>query len=205
MQNPEDYKDFQILGANVRVILDGFGSFTLLASKILLETGLGTMDAEGIGMAVIDPAKWYPLDGFLRAFQRIGAEFGDFTLRQAGVHINKQATDPGDILKNINSAFTYLDQGYHYNHGKNGEHMFNPQNGQMMEGIGHFTCKTVATPPPGKKQVTLVVDTPYPCAFDEGIVIGMAQRFDPTAKVTHDLKSCRKKGATACHYNVIWK
>ena len=54
MPTPEDYKDFQILGSNVTVILDGFGSFTLLASKILLESGLGKPDAEGVGMAVLD-------------------------------------------------------------------------------------------------------------------------------------------------------
>src|SRR5689334_12920745 len=61
MQNPDDYKGYFILGANVRVILDGFGTFTLLASKILLESGLGTMDADGVGHAVINPDQWYPL------------------------------------------------------------------------------------------------------------------------------------------------
>jgi hypothetical protein len=204
MQDPKNFKDFQILGASVRVIMDGFGAFTLLASRILLEHGLGTEDAGGLGLAVIDPDRWYPLDGFLQAFQRIGTEFSDLVLRKAGIHINKQASDPGDILKNINSTFMYLDQGYHFNHARNGKPMFNPETGQMMEGIGHFACRPFSDPPPGKQQVTLVVDTPYPCAFDEGIVIGMAQRFDPTATVTHDPKACRQKGAAACNYHVIW-
>jgi hypothetical protein len=201
MQNPDDYKDIQILGAAVRVILSGFGSFTLLASKILLESGLGTMDAEGIGMAQLDPNRWYPLSSFLRAFQRIGAEFGDFTLRQAGSFIHKQANVPPEFLKELVSTFQTLDQGYHLNHSKGGKPMFNPETGDMLEGIGHFKFRQV----PGKKQIVLEVDTPYPCAFDEGIVLGLAQRFDPSARVAHDAKACRKKGDPLCVYNVTFK
>ncbi len=47
--------------------------------------------------------------------------------------------------------------------------------------------------------------TPYPCAFDEGIVTGLAQRFEPTATVAHDRKGCRKRGDPSCNYNVTWK
>jgi hypothetical protein len=202
MKDPSEFKDYQILGANVQVILDGFGSFTLLASKILLELGLGKVDSEGIGMATLTPTEWYPLDAFLKAFQRIGAEFGDFTLRQAGIHINKVAVVPPDFFqKGIINAFAVVDFPYHMNHAHNGKPMFDPATGQMAEGIGHFASK----PLEGKKQLLCVVDTPYPCAFDEGIVVGMAQRFDPQAKVTHDPKSCRKRGADSCTYSVSWK
>jgi hypothetical protein len=200
MQNPDDYKDFQILGANLKAILAGFGSFTLLASKILLELGLGTIDAEGIGMAEIDPDKWYPLDRFVRAFDRISSEFGDYTLRQVGQNIPKNAAYPPSY-RDLATALGTLDMGYHFNHGKNNQPMFNPQTGEMVEGIGHMATKPVA----GKKLIVCEVDTPYPCSFDEGIVSGLAQRFEPTATVTHDPKSCRKKGAKSCIYNVTWK
>jgi hypothetical protein len=202
MPNPEDFKDYQILGSNVSVILDGFGSFTLLASKILLESGLGKIDAEGVGMAVLEPEKWYPLDAFLRAFDRIQNEFGEFTLRQAGLYMHKKATPASDTtFKDISSAFATLDMGYHYNHAKNNQAMFNPQTGQMTEGIGHFKARTV----PGKNQVHCDADSVYPCAFQEGIVQGLAQRFDPQARVTHDAKSCRKKGAATDTYTITWK
>jgi hypothetical protein len=201
MQNPDDYKGLFILGANVRVILDGFGTFTLLASKILLESGLGTIDAEGVGHAVINPDQWYPLDSFLRAFQRIGAEFGDFTLKQAGIHINKKAAIPPEFLKDLTTTFQILDMGYHMNHGRDGKPMGNPATGTMEEGIGHFRTRQEA----GKKALTCEADTPYPCAFDEGIVLGIAQRYDPMARVVHDPKVCRKKGAKSCIYNVSWK
>jgi hypothetical protein len=204
MPSPEEYKGYQILGSNVSVILDGFGSFTLLASKILLESGLGTIDSEGVGMAQLVPDKWYPLDAFLRAFDRIQQEFGEFTLRQAGLHVPKKAAPPEgeSTFRDIHTAFRTLDMGYHFNHAKEGKAMFNPQTGEMSEGIGHFKTKPV----PGKSnQVICEADSVYPCSFQEGIVLGLAQRFDSMARVAHDLKSCRKKGASVCVYNITWK
>jgi hypothetical protein len=201
MQNPEDYKNIQILGAVVQVVLDGFGSFTLLASKILLESGLGKMDAEGVGMAQLEPTKWYPLSSFLSAFQRIGAEFGDFTLKQSGQTVHKNATVPPEYLTAMVKTFQVLDMGYHLNHAIDGKPMFNPQTGEMTEGIGHFKYREV----PGKKQIIVEVDTPYPCAFDEGICLGISQRYDQSSKVTHDPKICRKKGSPICIYNITWK
>lgn len=200
MANYENYKDFQTLGSTVQVTLDGFGSFTLLASKILLECGLGEMDAEGVGMAKLDPNKWYPLDAFLRAFERVQSEFGDYTLKQSGLYIVKKAAQPGDFLTDINRAFQTLDMGYHYNHAKGGVRMFNPETGEMTEGIGHYKVRNG-----GKNQVFVDADTAYPCAFDEGLVTGLGQQFNPTAKVAHDSKTCRKKGATTCTYSITWK
>lgn len=200
MANYENYKEYQTLGSTVQVTLDGFGSFTLLASKILLECGLGEMDTEGIGMAKLDPNKWYPLDAFLRAFERVQSEFGDYTLKQSGLYIVKKAAQPGDFLTDINRAFQTLDMGYHYNHAKNGERMFNPATGEMTEGIGHYKVRSGS-----KNQVFVDADTAYPCAFDEGLVTGLGQQFNPTAKVVHDSKTCRKKGATTCTYSITWK
>lgn len=200
--NPDDYKEFQILGANLKAILDGFGSFTLLASKILLESGLGTMDKEGIGMAQIDPSTYYPLDRFLVAFLRIGGEFGDFTLRQVGMNIPKNATIPPSY-KDVYTAFQNMDIGYYLNHGKNNQPMADPATGAILHtGIGHMGFKLGAPP---KKQVIMECSTPYPCAFDEGIVTGLALRFEPTSTVMHDRKGCRKRGDTSCTYNVTWK
>jgi len=199
MLNPEEFHEYQILGSNVQVILDGFGSFTLLASKILLDSGLGTMDDEGIGLAKLDPSKWYPVPAFMRAFDRIQAEFGEYTLRQAGLYIPKKATPANDSsLKDLDTGFKFLDAGYHINHAKNGVPMFNPQTGEMMEGIGHYRSR----PGTAKNQVIVEVDALYPCAFSGGIAEGLAQLFDPKAKMTHDPKMCRKKGAPACIYTI---
>ena len=151
-------------------------------------------------MAVIEPEKWYPLDGFLTAFDRIGAEFGDFTLRQVGIHIVKTAKYP-PAYRDIFTAFQNMDVGYHFNHGKGDKSLFNPETGQIGDGIGHMLFKPGQT----KKQVIMECTTPYPCAFDEGIVTGLAQRFEPTATEMHDRKSCRKRGEPSCSYVVTWK
>jgi hypothetical protein len=201
MQNPEDYKDYQILGANLQTILDGFGSFTLLASKILLEAGLGTIDDEGIGLAKLDPAQWYPVPNLLRAWERIQTEFGEFTIKQAGLHIAKRAKQVSDAhFQNLETAFKLMDAGYLINHAKNGVPMFNPQTGQAMEGIGHYRLR----PGANKNQLIFDVDALYPCAFAAGIVEGVALIFDPKAKMTHDPKMCRKRGAPICTYTVTY-
>ena len=201
MLNPDDYKDYQILGSNVQVILDGFGSFTLLASKLLLEAGLGESDEEGIGMVKLEPTRWYPVPPFLRAFDRIQAEFGEYTLRQSGLYIPKKASTATDTqLKDIETAFKYLDAAYYINHAKNGVQMFNPQTGVMMEGIGHYRCR----PGANKNNVIVDIDALYPCAFVGGICEGLALLFDPKAKTTHDPKACRKKGSPVCTFSITY-
>ncbi|WP_224361538.1 hypothetical protein [Hyalangium versicolor] len=201
MANYEELKDIQIIGACVQSILDGFGHFTLLASKILLESGLGTVDKEGVGVAQLEPNTWYPLAKFLTAFERVGAEFGDYTLRQVGIQIPKKAVVPPEFYKDINTAFVTMDMGYHLNHAKGGAQMGNFQTMEMLEGIGHFAAEQV----PNKKQIIVRVDTPYPCAFDEGITIGLAQHILPTATLVHDRATCRKRGDKGCNYIVSWK
>ncbi|HEY0093508.1 MAG TPA: hypothetical protein VGB96_04255, partial [Archangium sp.] len=88
------------------------------------------------------------------------------------------------------------------NHGLGDKPMFSLETGKMEEGIGHYRYQAV----PGKKQVLCISDTPYPCDFDEGLVLAMAQRFEPTATLVHqNPTTCRKKGGMSCTYTVNWK
>jgi hypothetical protein len=197
--NPDDFTPYKILGSNVQVILDGFGSFTLLASKIMAESGLGTPDKDGLVKLV--PTEWYSVPAFMRAWERIQAEFGDYTLKQAGRSIPTKATTATDTqLSDIDTAFNLLDASYLINHTKNGVRMFNPETGEMMEGIGHYRTKTG----PGKNQITVDVNCPYPCAFAGGVIEGLAQMFDPKAKMTHDPKACRKHDSPICTFVVSY-
>jgi hypothetical protein len=198
-RKPEDFSEYTNLGANVQTILDGFGSFTLLASKILLEEGLGVIDDEGVGLAKLDAQTWYPVPNIIRAFDRIQAEFGEYTCRQAGLHVARRAKTAADAhFADIDTAMKLMDPGYLINHAKNGVPMFNPATGEMLEGIGHYRLRT-GTP---KNQVIFDVDALYPCAFAGGIIEGVALLFDPKAKFVHDPKTCRKRGAPACTYIV---
>jgi hypothetical protein len=71
----------------------------------------------------------------------------------------------------------------------------------MLEGIGHYHFQHVT----GQRRIVMRCDTPYPCAFDKGMIEAMARRFVPTAMLEHDTPStCRSKGSTSCTYLVTW-
>jgi hypothetical protein len=185
----------QVLGVSMSNIVSGFGSFSLLASQIILEEKLGRDD--GSGLAVFEPDAWYPLGSFLRALERIATEFGDYTLRNVGASVPRNSLFP-DFIKDIHSALQSVDVAYHMNHATNGEALFSPATGQMKEGIGHYGYKRVE----GKNQIVCEVSGPYPCAFNEGLIMAMAQRFEPTASLKHEPGACRKNGARACTYTI---
>jgi hypothetical protein len=178
--------------------MGGFGSFTMIASKFLLEEGIGSPDDSMLAQFV--PTAWYPVDRILRVFDRIGSEFGNFTLRQVGMHVPKVVQLPPQVV-DITGAFAVLDIGYHLNHGKGGEPLFNPATGEMKEGIGHFRWEYKAGTTRGLVESTTI----YSCSFDEGVVTGNAQRFKPGAVVVHDKASCRARGGANCTFHITWK
>jgi hypothetical protein len=198
MWNKEELKNYQVIGRSIQSIMAAFGSFTLVASKFLLEEGIGTPDETMV--AQIDPDAWYPLDRWVRVFDRVHGEFGNFTVRQVGMQIPKHVQIPPQFV-DAASAIQLLDIGYHMNHGINGVPLFNPATGEMKEGIGHYR----ATGKAADKKFTCESDVPFPCAFDEGLVLALVQRFTPSAIVTHDKGGCRMKGAKSCLYHITWK
>jgi hypothetical protein len=51
----------------------------------------------------------------------------------------------------------------------------------------------------------IIMETPYPCEFDRGLVTALAARFEPMTKTVHDNDApCRKKGGASCTYVVTW-
>ncbi|WNG35492.1 hypothetical protein F0U61_18800 [Archangium violaceum] len=197
MRGNIDCKQFQVLGSNLQIVIDGFGSFTLIASKILLEENLGSADKSG--QVKFEPASWYPLERWLNTLERIEKEFGAALLFQSGMTTPKHAVFPPTVT-DIHSALQCIDVAYHMNHAVRGEVMFNPNTGQMREGIGHYQYEHVPT----KREILVRSSTPYPCDFDRGIIAAMAQRFQPNALLTHDAKTCRKHGGETCAYRVTW-
>lgn len=192
------FENIQVLGANLSNVLNAFGSFQLLASRIMLEEGLGAESADGIVQFERD--RWYPVARWLATFERIGREYGESMLGQVGFAVPKNAIFP-PFVTDIDSALKSVDIAYHMNHALDGEAMFSPVTGNMLEGIGHYGYLRV----PGKKQIIAECTNPYPCPFDLHLLQAMAQRFESTATVTHDpTKPCRKQGGPSCTYIVKW-
>ncbi|QRO01936.1 hypothetical protein JRI60_24420 [Archangium violaceum] len=198
MWNQDNLKNIDVLGANLECIKDGFAAFTLLASRILLDERLGVEGKDG--MVTFEKNRWYSLNQFLRAFERIGKEFGVYTLKQAGMSIPKNAVFPPTVV-DIDSGIRSIDVAYHMNHGTRGVALFSPDTGEMREGIGHYGYERI----PNKKLIVSRCDGPYPCAFDEGILTAMAQRFETSATVVHSPNGCRSRGAESCAYNITWR
>ncbi len=196
--NFEAYDRYQVLGQNLQNLSEGLGNFSLLASAVLLKENLGVADANGY--AKYELTKWYPLTSFLRAFNRIGREYGGYLLRQAGANVPKFSKFPPSVV-DITSALGSLDIAYHLNHGINNTPLFSLETGQKLGGIGHYTTRPVQ----GKKQIICVCENPYPCDFDQGLIQAVARRFEPSATLVHDTPSvCRSKGARSCTYSVTW-
>lgn len=199
MQNYDTYEPFRVLGSNMQNIVEAFGSFSLVASMILSEEGLGVQGADGI--AKFEAEQWYPLKGNLKALARISGEYGEFVIRQTAAAVLKNATFPPSV-NDILSGLQSLDIAYHMNHAIGVKPMFSPTTGKMEEGIGNYLCKPI----PGKKEIQMVCNNPYPCSFDQSLIQSMARRFEPTANVVHlDPANCRGKSGTSCTYSVSWK
>jgi hypothetical protein len=201
MRTFEEYGKFQVFGATVRTFVEGFGAFTVLAHQYLMDEQIGTTDDRG--EFIVEKDRLYPMPNLLRAFARMGKEFGDLPLYQAGLTMQKNAIYPPAMLsQGIAGAFNFIDIGYYLNHAEGGKPLFDLATNEMrhVDGIGHYAFKPVQ----GKKELKGIVDAPYPCPYVHGVVLGVAQRFSPSATVVHDPGPCRKKGDKACYYTVKW-
>ena len=187
-----------VKGESIRCIIDGMGVFKSLANKYLLAAGFGEQD--GKGSIVIDYGKDYSLDSFLSAFEKISNEVGDSVLFNIGKSIPNSSQFPPNI-NSVEDSVRLLDTAYHMNHIKNGKPMFDPNTGKKEKGIGYYGYEKVD----GNNTILCEVNNPYPCAFDRGLIHGMASQFEKAVRVEHDdTKSCRKKGADTCTYVVTW-
>jgi hypothetical protein len=136
---------------------------------------------------IIDPkpGMWYAQQDWLDAFKEISEKIGDGTLLTIGLAIPKNAKFPPEI-DNTHAALASIDVAYHMNH-RRGD-------------IGSYKYEKT-----GDNSAKMVCRNPYPCSFDNGIIVAIARKFSLGARVVHDnTQPCRKKGADCCTYNVMW-
>ena len=189
--------DIEVNGPTVNSIIAGLGYFTNLSRRYFSQVGIGTVINKKLH---IDMDGWYAQSAWLAAFENIAKTVGDRVLFNIGLSVPANAQFPPWVV-DVDSAIKAIDIAYHLNHRKNGKLLFNPENGDMNEGIGHYGYERI----PNENRIISKSNNPYPCAFDHGIITAMAHKFAPLAVINHDdTKECRKKGAESCTYIITW-
>jgi hypothetical protein len=188
--------DLEITGNNLAMILDAFGPFELLASRYLLDAGVGT---EKDGHCVLDRNGWYPLADVLTVFDRIGKEVGPMLLYKTGWAVIDHAPFPPRV-DDLEALMHSVNVAYHLSHRKARRVMYDSRTGTLLPGIGSYTCTRGA----GQKGFLMLCDNPYPCDFDRGVIARLIQSFGPSVAVTHQDGPCRKKGEPSCTYRIVW-
>lgn len=169
----------EVDGEAVLAVVQGMGRFKALAVEILLEHGIPNPA----------PGHWYPQQAWLDAFRDIAERLGPANLLQIGKMIPLTARWPGGI-GDIHEALASIDVAYHLNH-RGGE-------------IGNYTY-TPLSPRSGRMRCC----NPFPCEFDQGILLGLARRHIPLDSALLEIPhgedgACRKHGAEACDYLLEW-
>ena len=187
----------EVNGPTVNSVIAGLGHFTNLSRRFFSQVGIGTVIDRELR---IDMDGWYQQAAWLTAFENIAKTVGDRVLMNIGLSVPANAQFPPWVI-DVDSAIKAIDIAYHLNHRKNGKILFNPDNGSMTEGIGHYGYQRI----PGENKIISKCQNPYPCAFDHGIITAMAHKFNPDAVIEHDdTKECRNKGADSCTYIITW-
>lgn len=187
--------DIEANGEIIGAMVDAFRQYPTVVEKYLLKHNLVTpKDTE------INRGAWYPANEWLAAYDAIAKDVGVNSLYTIGKKVHENTTLPPDV-RDIRSFFGACDIFYHINHRKAGALMYDFETQTMLEGIGHYHVRMTD----GEQRFTVVCDNPYPCELDRGILTGMALRFEPLARVSHDnAAECRKKGGQSCTYVVSW-
>jgi len=113
------------------------------------------------GIFNVRPGVWYKQQLWLNAFKEISDKIGPITLRLIGKAIPANAKFPPEI-KTTKPAFELLDTAYKMNH-RGGE-------------IGYYKFVSYDE---NSKQIQMEINTPYPEEFDEGILVGLLEKFKP--------------------------
>lgn len=165
----------EVNGQTVLAVVDGVPDpFRDRAHAILAASGIEDPQ----------PNEWYPQEAWLAAFEEIWTDVGDATLRGIGRAVPEQADWPGDV-ETAKEGLESIDRAHNMNH-RGGDVGFY-QAEQLARDLVEVTCKT-----------------PYPCAFDQGVVQGAAEAFDDVGlpRVTETSARCRDEGGEKCVYEV---
>lgn len=147
---------------------------------------------------------WNDLQSFLNAMKDLADTIGEMNLFLIGKAIIDGARFPP--MDSLENALNSIDIAYHMNHKKNGRLMYNPETGEMMEGIGHYQLTRYNE---ALREAIMICHTPYPTKLEEGLISQVLKRFKPPgslfAKVRLDsTKEAKNMGGESCTFIMNW-
>ncbi len=191
-------EEFEVLGSGVVAIYNGMGNFKSSAQQLINECQIGEQDDKG--NYILSEEVWYPLVKGIELNQKFLEKIGPNTMKNIGSKLPETAIFPPHI-NDIYSAIESVNIAYHMNHRKNGEVMFDIQTGKKLSGIGYYGYEKVE----GQNKIISVCENPYPSYVDEGILIGIAKKFQPKASITLDTtKPTRRNGGDSDTFIITW-
>lgn len=188
-----DYSNFEIHTMSVAAYAHAFQAYPTVLDRYFARYGL---NGDVSAASQLEP--WLPMSPWLHATHAIVEDVGGSTVYSIGKRVGGTVPLPPEI-ESAMAALSSVDIAYHLHHRRDGEIMFDPATGTMLDGIGHLRCV-----PESDSSVKMVCDNPYPCDFDRGLLAGIVGRFEPAVSVMHTGSTCRKKGEPDCSYLVQW-
>lgn len=182
-------KDVKTSGDSIGAFIEALGNYHQIGVEIFARHGI--TDPK--------PGDWYVTQNVLKAYQEVEQKLGKTTLFSIGEKVPSNAVFPPEI-DNIEKALYSINIAYHMNHSIHGVSMFDPSTGTVQDGIGNYAVKIL-----GEGEAEITSDTPFPTAFDEGIIFAIAQRFNEASLVTVvEERSTRSQGGNEDVYLVQW-
>lgn len=167
----------QVSGRTVEVAVEGVMS-------VFRRRIRGMLDEQGITDPDPVAEEWYEMEDFLAVLETVERDAGTNAVTKIGEATPEFAEWPDDPADTV-EALSKLTDLYEANHR-------NAPGGYDVEATGEGVAR-------------VVVDTPYPCAFDEGLVKGTVEKHGtdyPRIEEVGD--DCRSEGADTCVYEVEW-
>ena len=167
------YSHLQVAGEGILPVVKAISAEAL--AKVLLGK---------YGLKNVQAGQLYPMESYLALLNEMERRMPT-VLKSIGTFIMTEALWPPDITS-LEAALSATDVAYYMNHpgAKEGE-------------IGHYLSEKISD-----KVILMPVSCPYPCVFDQGIILGMAQKFQVLVSVEHADDACRSKGDPQCNYRI---
>lgn len=170
------FTDAEVTGEVVRAVVAGVEEFQPEARA----TGRRALEDHGLADPV---AEWYPLEQCLGAVEEVATVVGDDAVRALGEAVPR-ALGVAASTSDVPAALSRVEALYRDHHrGDAGGYAFR----QIGDTDGRMESRT-----------------PYPCAFDRGVVEGTATAVAEGYVRLREVGVCRADGAPRCTYEVTW-